>query len=296
MSKISIQFSRFSAFYSPLIATMGGGFLKDEGLDHEWSNSPVGKSAVDALIDGSAHVVQSAPSQGFIPASKGITPPEVHFAQINEMDGFFLAGQTADPDFTWDKLNGAKIIVDQTSVQPLCMFKYACFKSGLDFSKLEIVNAGTGADMIDAFKGGAGDYIHLQGPAPQQLEFDGAGYIVAAVGPAIGPCAFSSLASTREWLETDMAKAFTRAYAKARAWLISTPADEVAGTLSEYFPSIHASVLASTVGYYQNLGNWTPHVEITRESYEAALDVFQHDGRIETRPKYEDVVAPPPEI
>ena len=58
MTKISIQFSRFSAFYSPLIATMGGGFLKDEGLDHEWSNSPVGKSAVDALVDGSAHVVQ----------------------------------------------------------------------------------------------------------------------------------------------------------------------------------------------------------------------------------------------
>ena len=65
MSKISIQFSRFSAFYSPLIGTMAGGFLKDEGLDHEWSNAPVGRSAVDALVDGSAHVVQSAPSQGF---------------------------------------------------------------------------------------------------------------------------------------------------------------------------------------------------------------------------------------
>lgn len=296
MSKISIQFSRFSAFYSPLIATMAGGFLKDEGLEHEWSNSPVGRSAVDALVDGSAHVVQSAASQGFIPASKGVTPPEVHFAQVNEMDGFFLAGQNADPDFTWDKLNGAKIVVDQTSVQPLCMFKYACFKSGLDFSALEIVNAGSGADMINAFKEGAGDYIHLQGPAPQQLEHDGAGHIVTAVGPAIGPCAFSSLAATREWLETDMAKAFTRAYANARAWLIATPADEVAATLGTYFADINPAVLASTIGYYQKLGNWTPHVEITKESYEAALDVFEHDGRLESRPAYEDVIAPPPEV
>lgn len=296
MSKISIQFSRFSAFYSPLIATMAGGFLKDEGLDHEWSNAPVGRSAVDALVDGSAHVVQSAPSQGFIPASKGATPPEVHFAQVNEMDGFFLAGQKADPDFTWDKLNGARVIVDQTSVQPLCMFKYACFRSGLDFAELEIVNAGTGADMIDAFKDGAGDYIHLQGPAPQQLEHDGAGHIVTAVGPVIGPCAFSSLAATRDWLETDMAAAFTRAYANARAWLIATSADDAATILAEYFPSIDPVVLGATIGYYQKLGNWTPHVEITKASYEAALDVFEHDGRIETRPAYEDVIAAPPEV
>lgn len=294
MSKINIQFSRFSAFYSPLIVTMAGGFLKAEGLDHEWSNSAVGTSAVDALVDGSAHVVQSAPSQGFLALAKGLTPPEVHFAQVNEMDGFFLASQQADPSFSWDKLNGAKVIVDQTSVQPLSMFKYACFKQGLDFEKLQIVNAGSGAEMINAFKEGKGDYIHLQGPAPQQLEYDGAGHIVAAVGPAIGPCAFSSLAATREWLETNMAKAFTRAYANARSWLISNPADEVAHSLASYFPDTHRSVLGSTIAYYQKLGNWTPHVDITKPAYEAALDVFEHTGRIITRPKYEDVIAPPP--
>ena len=52
VTKIHIQFSRFAAFYSPLIATMAGDFLKDEGLECSWSNSPVGKSAVDALVDG----------------------------------------------------------------------------------------------------------------------------------------------------------------------------------------------------------------------------------------------------
>lgn len=273
---------------------MAGGFLEDEGLEFEWSNSAVGKSAVDALTDGSAHVVQSAPSQGFLAVANGKKPPERHFAQVNEMDGFFLAGQNADPNFMWDKLNGAKVIVDQTSVQPLSMFKYACFKQGLDFANLEIVDAGTGADMINAFKGGDGDYIHLQGPAPQQLEFDGAGYIVAAVGPAIGPCAFSSLAATPEWLETDMAKAFTRAYGKARQWLITTPADDVAGTLASYFPNIHRSVLGSTIGYYQNLGNWTPQLEITEAAYDVALDVFEHVGRLPMRPAYAEVIAPPP--
>ena len=73
--------------------------------------------------------------------------------------------------------------------------------------------------MIAAFRKGDGDYVHLQGPGPQQLEHDGVGHIVAALADASGTCAFSSLAATREWLATDMAKRFMRAYRKARAWL-----------------------------------------------------------------------------
>ena len=37
MEKINIQFTLFSAFYSPLIATLSGGFLKEEGLEGDWS-------------------------------------------------------------------------------------------------------------------------------------------------------------------------------------------------------------------------------------------------------------------
>ncbi len=52
--------------------------------------------------------------------------------------------------------------------------------------------------MDAAFRAGTGDYIHQQGPSPQQLEHDGVGHVVARVGDPIGPCAFSSLAATRE--------------------------------------------------------------------------------------------------
>jgi hypothetical protein len=44
------------------------------------------------------------------------------------------------------------------------------------------------------------------------------------------------------------------------------------------FPEIERSVLTATIGSYQKLGCWTPHVEITRPAFEAALDVFQHSG------------------
>ena len=290
--QINIQFTRFSAFYSPLIATIAGGFLRDEGLTPHHSIAPLGKSAIEGVAAGTVHVCQSAPSQGFGPLEKGQTPPAVHFAQINEMDGFFLTGRAADPGFSWDKLKGKRLLVDHGG-QPLAMFKYACHKRGLDFAAIQAVNVPS--DQMDAaFRRGEGDYIHQQGPAPQQLEHDRVGHVVASVGQAIGPLAFSSLAATRAWLQTDMALRFMRAYRKARAWLLATPATDVAKAEAAFFPEIHPAVLTSTIGYYQKLGCWSPHVEITRPAFEVALDVFEYSKLITKRHRYEDVVAPPP--
>ena len=289
---INIQFTRFSAFYSPLIATIAGGFLAQEGLTPRHSIAPPGRSAIEGVVAGTVHVCQSAPSQGFGPLEKGQTPPAVHFAQINEMDGFFLTGRAAEPGFTWDHLKGKRVLVDHGG-QPLAMFKYACHKQGLDYAQIHSIDVPAG-QMDGAFRKGEGDYIHQQGPAPQQLEHDRVGHVVASVGQAIGPCAFSSLAATRGWLGTDMATRFMRAYKKARAWLLATPAADVAKAEAPFFPEIHPAVLASTIGYYQKLGCWTPHVEITRPAFAVALDVFQHSGLITKRHRYEDVVAPPP--
>jgi NitT/TauT family transport system substrate-binding protein len=293
MQEISIQFTRFSAFYSPLIATIAGGFLDKEGLKPKHSVSPPGVSAIAGLVDGSVHVAQSAPSQAITVLEQGKTPPALHFAQVNEKDGFFLVGRKPEPDFSWDRLKGRGVLVDHGG-QPTVMFQYACHKRGLDYGAIRAIDAGSPDKMIAAFKGGEGEYIHLQGPAPQQLEHDGHGHIVAALGDAIGPCAFSSLAATREWLASDMAKAFMRAYRKARAWLIATPAAEVARREAAFFPDVDPKVLEATIAAYQKLGNWSPHVEITRPAYEATLDIFQHAGKIKTRPRYEDAIAPPP--
>jgi NitT/TauT family transport system substrate-binding protein len=291
--EIRIQFTRFSAFYTPLIATIAGGFLEGEGFRPVHSIAPAGRSAIESLPDGTAHVVQSAPSQGFGPLEKGQRPPAVHFAQINEKDGFFLTARAPDPAFTWDRLRGKRVLVDHGG-QPLAMFRYACHRRGLDFAAIQAVDL-PAAQMDQAFRRGEGDYIHQQGPAPQQLEHDGAGTIVASVGDAIGPCAFSSLAATREWLRTEPARRFMRAYRKARAWVIGTPAERIAEAEAPFFPAIDRAVLTATIAAYQKLGCWTPHVEITRPAFEATLDIFHHAGLITRRHPYSEVVAAPPD-
>jgi hypothetical protein len=68
-----------------------------------------------------------------------------------------------------------------------------------------------------------------------------------------------SVAAKREWLGTDMAKAFMRAYAKTRRYLNDTPAAEIA-----------------------------------RAAYEKTLDIFEYDGQLKRRFGYDGVCAPPP--
>jgi NitT/TauT family transport system substrate-binding protein len=136
--------------------------------------------------------------------------------------------------------------------------------------------------------------VQQQGPFPQQLEADGVGHIVAQCGPKIGPVAFSSLAATREWLQSDVAKAFMRAYGKTRAYMLATPAIEIAKAEKSFFPGIDLEVLAQCIASYQQLGCWTPHVEITRPAFEVALDVFEHFGTLKERYAYDQVCAAPP--
>ena len=117
---------------------------------------------------------------------------------------------------------------------------------------------------------------------------------MAQVGEQIGPCGFSSLAATHDWLKTDMAKAFVRAYTKTRAYMNDTPAAEIARAEKPYFADTDKKVLADCIATYQQLGCWTPHVEITQAAYEKTLDVYEYAGLLKQRYRYEQVCAAPP--
>ena len=113
------------------------------------------------------------------------------------------------------------------------------------------------------------------------------------MGEVLGPVAFSSLTATRTWLQTPEATRFMRAYSRAREWVRTAPAAEIAQAEQAMFPTIALPALTQTIAYYQQLGCWDPPVTISRETYEVALDVFQLAKLITQRHPYEQVVVPP---
>lgn len=297
MSKIQLMSLRHSAFYTPYLMTMAGGFLKEQGLEYEYQPETAQRTVAKSFLDGSCDAAQSAVATSFAALEKSEQPAWMHFAQINSRDGFFIAAREPDPDFNWSKLQGKEVLVDHF-FQPMAMFKYGLMNKGVNYQLLQVHDAGDVKQIEKAFRNGKGDYVHMQGPIPQQLEKEGIAYVVAAVGDAVGSVAFSSLCARPEWLQSNMAKAFIRAYKNSVNYVLDAPAEELAAREKEagFFPEINTDVLASTINAYQCLGCWQAEIEISHESYENLLEVFIKSGAITKRHAYNQLICTAPEI
>jgi NitT/TauT family transport system substrate-binding protein len=292
--KINIMVLRHSAFYSPLLYTICGGFLTQQGLEASYEIATPEKTVAASLKSGSVQLSQFAVAGSFPELERGETPEIVHFAQINQRDGFFIAGRPQDQAFEWTQLIGKKVLVDHL-FQPLAMFKYALHKRGIDYQQIEMIDAGDVNAMDAAFRAGEADYIHQQGPAPQQLEQEGKAQVLASIGDVIGDVAFSSLCATRTWLETEQAQRFMTAYRQASQALLVTPAAEIAAVEAPFFANISVDVLTQTIAAYQRLGCWSADPCISESSYQKLLDVFLYNGMITQHHPYQAAIVPPPD-
>ncbi|MBT6700508.1 MAG: ABC transporter substrate-binding protein [Gammaproteobacteria bacterium] len=270
---------RHSAFYAPLLMTIKGGYLSKQGLDPIYTVATPDNPIDQNLRAGTAHLSQTAPAISFAALEKGLELDIVHFASINDRDGFYLTAREPTENFQWSDLEGQDVLVDHL-FQPHATLRYAMFLNGADFDKVNVIDAGNVEQMDKAFRSGQGAYVHQQGPAPQQLENDGEGFIVASIGEAIGPVAFSSLCATHEWLKTDMAEAFLVAYQQAMTDIIDMPSIQIANTIHDFLPNIDKDVLVTTLDDYKKLDTWKSNISINTNSYENLLKVFLHSGYI----------------
>jgi NitT/TauT family transport system substrate-binding protein len=288
--QIRIMVYRHSVFYSPLIAAVAGDFLKDEGLGAAYFQKPAERNLYEMFRQGEIDIMQAAVSTSWDPLSKGIRDIPVHFAQINQRDGFFLVRRGIGTTFVWNQLEGADVLADHAQ-QPFAMLKYGLHLKGVNIDRVHMINAGQPGAMEKAFRGGQGDYVHLQGPAPQQLEREGVGKIVAALGDAIPPVAFSSLMAMREFLDTPKARAFMRAYRRSLQFVTESSAREIAEKEAGVFPGVSVDAIEAAIALYQQLDTWRQDPTISREQYETAMDVFIYAGVFKQRFAYEDVVV-----
>ena len=287
---LRIMVYRHSAFYSPLLSAVASGFLEDEGLKPSYFIKPKDRNLYEMFRQGEVDIMQAAVSTSWDPLSKVIRDIPRHFAQINQKDGFFLFRRGKDRAFSWKDLEGAEVMADHAQ-QPLAMLKYALHLQGVTWGQVRALNAGEPDGMERAFRAGQGEFIHLQGPAPQQLEEDGLGTIVACVGDAMPSLAFSTLMAMPAFLATPEAAAFMRAYRKALVWVNEAPAAEIADRELPMFEGVSKTALARAIARYQGLGTWRRDPVIPQDQYEVSMDAFIHAGIFDHRFPYEDVVT-----
>src|SRR4249920_1834118 len=147
MTVLRVMASRHSAFYTPLLGAIAGGFLQAEGFEPVYAPLPPGKTVAQLLTAGEIDVAQSAVSSSWGFLEQGQQPPTVHFAQINERDGFLIAARRPDPAFSWDKLLSGEFMFVHGG-QPQAMLAYAMHKRGVDLSQAKGLDGGDTGQML----------------------------------------------------------------------------------------------------------------------------------------------------
>ena len=285
-----------SVFYLPILATVEAGFLAEEGYEGVLGPEP-GKGAdrLKQLNQGVVDVLGNTPTLSFLwleQQVQGELPVQV--APVNRRDGFFLVGRKAKEGFEWKDLEGADLVTSNFSLQPMASLRMCLSEvPGVNPDKIRLLNDYANmAEAAQAFRDGAGDFVHLQEPFASLLAEEGVGFLAASVGKPLGPLAFSTLAMSRKFIRerADAAEAFMRAYCAALHWIdASTPAEIVSET-SRLFDKTPHNVLVRAVENCKSIGCWQPDPVISPESYERMVDMWILAGHMERRYPFEQVV------
>ena len=166
-----------TVFYTPILVSVAGGFLREEGLDVSFSTCPSQfPHPLSALKNGAADIVQSGIMRCIIALDWGAETTPLHFAEINARDGFFILGREQQDEFSWESLRGASVIPVGFSPMPWASLQYAMRNNGVDPSELDLMMGLSLEEAVGAFREGRADFIHLPEPAAGQLVSEGVGH------------------------------------------------------------------------------------------------------------------------
>tara|TARA_B100000686_G_scaffold289141_1_gene315668 strand:+ start:756 stop:1634 length:879 start_codon:yes stop_codon:yes gene_type:complete len=290
VKNLNIMVSKHSVFYSPLIGIIAGDFLKEQGYEANYSIVPENQTVFTYLLSGEVDVAQAAVSANWSFMEQNKNTNIIHFAEINQRDGFFILSKEVSGITSWKNLENCSLIA-QLGAQPFDMLRFALNKEDVDIDKINWIQAESLDSSIELFKQGNADFIHLQGPYPQQLALEGYGEIVFSVGETIGPVAFSSICCTKEFRNKNEYLIFLDAFKKSKKWVLTENIDLVAEKISSFFDEISFEAIKTTLHTYRKLGCWSLETNISRGTYEASLDVFSFNKTISRRHDYSEVVV-----
>ena len=298
LKPLNVMSSRHSAFYTPLLLTVELGstdqsFMKSVSEEFECSYSVAknNENVFEKIFNNEIDIAQSSVSGSW---NNDYSKEIVHFAEINKMDGFQLVkkldgNENIESTFNWEELKGKEILIDH-SLQPLNMFKFACFKKNINFEDLNIIDAGDPENMIKEFRDGNGEFIHLQAPQSSDLTYDvhdeegkeiirpKVGYIVENIGKVIGPLSFSTLICKRDFLDTNEYHKFIDIFHTTKLFAQTQNPAKISEIIFEFFPDTEIEALENAISMYQNLNCWNGEVNISENHYDTTLEIFKKFG------------------
>jgi len=280
-----------SIFYAPQFVALYGRHFADEELEVAVVTAHPGRSTTAALIDGHAEIALGGIMRSLDVADRG-GPFLVHFAEVNQRNGFFLLARGPRPRFTWSELVGKTVISFAEAPTPWQCMLTVLRRHGVDPASVRIERTLPLAEALAAFKSGHGDFFETGQPFTEELLADGTAYLAASMGDATGPVPFSSYMTTDRFLrdERGVVRRFTRALVRAQRWIAAADAKQIAELIAPAFADIAPEIRRRAVARYLAHDTWSRTPIISRAGYEYLETILVDGGFITRRHRYEDLI------
>lgn len=283
-----------SIFYAPQYAAIELGYFQEEGIDLTLVNGAGADKVMTAMLAGDADIGFMGSEASIYTYVQGAEDYAVNFAQLTQRAGNFLVARQPDPDFTWQKLKGSRVLGGRAGGMPQMVFEYILKKNGIDpkadLTMDQSIQFGLTAA---AFTSDQSDYTVEFEPFATGLELEGNGYVVASLGTDSGYVPYTAYCAKKSYLamHPDLIQRFTSALQKGMNYVNSHTAEEIAKTIQPQFSDTPLENITKIVKRYQDRDTWKENLIFERSSFELLENILEEAGELQTRVPYEDLVT-----
>lgn len=294
LTPVTLNEVAHSIFYAPQYAAIELGYFKEEGIDLTLVNGAGADKVMTALVSGDADIGFMGSEASIYTYTGGAKDYAVNFAQLTQRAGNFLVGREPDPDFSWAKLKGTKVLGGRAGGMPQMVFEYILKKNGIDpKTDLSIDQSISFGLTAAAFTNDDSDYTVEFEPFATSLELEGNGCVAASLGTDSGYVPYTAYCARQSYLakHPEIIQKFTNAIQKGIDYVNSHSAEEIAKVIQPQFKETPLDNITTIVDRYKSQDTWKENLIFERDSFELLQNILEEAGELPARVPYEDLVT-----
>lgn len=293
LKKIKVAEVTHSVFYAPQYSAHALGYFEDEGLDVEIILTSGADAVAAAVLSGDVQIGFCGSEQTIYIYNQGEKDYLVNFSALTKKDGSFLIARNENKNFKITDLKGSHIIAGRKGGMPSMTLKWALNQNGINTDKdLNFDTSIAFASMNGAFIGGTGDYVTAFEPSASQLVKQGYGHIVASIGELGGNVPYTTYSARKSYISKnkDVIEGFTKATQKGLDYVHNHTAEEIATTITSYFPDVSYNELVNSIEKYKDIDSWYDTTEINEKDFDHIQEIIKNDNELDKKAPFNKLV------
>jgi NitT/TauT family transport system substrate-binding protein len=274
-------------FYAPYYVALQRGLFAEQGLGLVTTVPGDGRLVLAAQASGELDVALGGIMRSLVSYDAGERDAPLHFARVNDRDGFFLVGRSER--FDWPDLQERRLILFSEAPTPWYVLRALLRERGLDPDTIQAIGGLPAPAAAEAFQRGEADFLQAPAQVAEALVAAGSGAVMAEMAKEAGPIPYSSYSARRTVLDTqgEALGALIRAHVAALAWMRAATGAEIWETIAPSFADADATVYRRAVERYHRLGVWSSDATLPRASFDRLADLMRRGGLVERVAPYE---------